>query len=42
MSLEDFVVALARESGENEESLLKSAERVTAGMKQETKAVMQK
>lgn len=42
MSLEDFVIALAKESGANEPGLIKSAERVCAGMKKETSVIMSK
>ena len=42
MALEDFVFALAKEAGLDDAVLTNAAERVTSGMKQETKAIMQK
>lgn len=42
MSLDDFVLALAKEAGVPEAKLTEAAERVTSGMKQETVAVMKK
>lgn len=40
MSLEDFIVALAKESGIEEQGLIRCAERVCVGMKQETNSFM--